>query len=81
MYKKKDKKINANSLLEYVCWLADANKIYDVALGTYDLDLVALVAKQTQKVFYFKKNYIQNNLLKLKDPKEYIPYLESLMKI
>lgn len=55
MYKKKDKKINANSLLEYVCWLADANKIYDVTLGTYDLDLVALVAKQTQKVFFLKK--------------------------
>lgn len=45
VYKKKDRKINANNLLEYVCWLADANKIYDVALGTYDLDLVALVAK------------------------------------
>jgi elongator complex protein 1 len=34
-------------MLEFVCWIADANKIYDVALTTYDLELVALVAKYT----------------------------------
>ena len=38
--------------------------MYEFALGTCDLDLVAMVAVQTQK-----------------DPKEYIPYLESLKKI
>lgn len=36
-------------MLEFVCWIADANKIYDVALTTYDLELVTLVAKYTQK--------------------------------
>ena len=32
-----------------MCWLADANKIYEVALGTYDFELVKLVAQYTQK--------------------------------
>lgn len=50
--------------MEYVCWLADPEKMYEVALATCDLDLVAIVATQTQK-----------------DPKEYLPYLESIKKI
>ncbi|EGR32772.1 inhibitor of kappa light polypeptide gene enhancer in b- kinase complex-associated protein, putative [Ichthyophthirius multifiliis] len=58
------KKVSSKSLLEFVCWLANADKIYDISLGTYDLELVAMVAQFTQK-----------------DPKEYIPYLESLKKI
>ncbi|KAL4476509.1 hypothetical protein ABPG74_010242 [Tetrahymena malaccensis] len=43
------KHVTARSLLEYVCWLADAEKIYEVSLGTYDLDLVAMAAQFTQK--------------------------------
>ncbi len=39
-------------VLEYVCWLADANKMFEVALQTYDLELVALVGQQTQKVSF-----------------------------
>lgn len=35
--------------MEFICWLADANKMYEVALGTYDFDLVKSVAKYTQK--------------------------------
>lgn len=38
--------------------------MYEVALGTYDLDLVAMVGLQTQK-----------------DPREYMPYLQSLREI
>lgn len=41
--------MTARSLLEYVCWLAEAEKIYEVALGTYDLELVAMAAEFTQK--------------------------------
>lgn len=29
--------------------MADANRMYDVALSTYDLELVEMVALQTQK--------------------------------
>jgi elongator complex protein 1 len=59
--KKSKKKLSSQEILEYVCWLVDANAIYEAALLTYDLELAAMTARCTQK-----------------DPKEYIPYLESL---
>lgn len=37
--------------IEHICFLADVNKLYDTALGMYDLDLVLLVAQQSQKVW------------------------------
>ncbi len=33
-----------------MCWLADVDKLYDVALGMYDFELVMLVAQKSQKV-------------------------------
>lgn len=42
----------------------DANKLYNVALQTYDFDLVTMVATQTQK-----------------DPREFLPYLNSLKEM
>jgi elongator complex protein 1 len=44
-----DSKIGSREALEYVSWLVNPNKLYDVALTTYDFDLVTLVATQTQK--------------------------------
>ena len=35
--------------VEHVCFLADANRLYDTALGLYDLDVALLVAQQSQK--------------------------------
>jgi len=29
--------------------MVNANKLYEIALGTYDLEIVNLVARQTQK--------------------------------
>ncbi|CAK57494.1 unnamed protein product (macronuclear) [Paramecium tetraurelia] len=46
---KKHHKIKSEQVLEYICWLADANKMFEVALGTYDFDLVKQVAQFTQK--------------------------------
>ena len=40
----------AERSVEHICFLADVNKLYDNALGLYDLDLVLLVAQQSQKV-------------------------------
>lgn len=42
-------KIGSKEALEYVSWLVNANNLFDVALTTYDFDLVTLVATQTQK--------------------------------
>jgi len=54
-------KLGSKEALEYVSWLVHPNRLFDVAMTTYDFDLVTLVASQTQK-----------------DPKEYVPYIESL---
>ena len=53
--------LGSKEALEYVSWLVNPDNLFNVALETYDVDLVALVATQTQK-----------------DPKEYVPYLQSL---
>lgn len=34
---------------EHICFLADPNRLYENALGLYDLELTLLVAQQTQK--------------------------------
>lgn len=47
------KQLNYKDILEYVCWIADADRLYEFSLATYNLDLVAMVAQQTQKVSFF----------------------------
>ena len=42
-------KLGAKEALEYVSWLVNPNALFDVALTTYDFELVTLVATQTQK--------------------------------
>lgn len=39
----------AEKAVEHICFLADVNKLYDHALGLYNLDLALLVAQQSQK--------------------------------
>lgn len=36
--------------LNYILYLVDVNALYNVALGTYDFDLVIMVAEKSQKV-------------------------------
>lgn len=43
------KDISAEKALEYICWLVDVDKLFDIALGLYDFDLVLLVAQKSQK--------------------------------
>jgi IKI3 family len=40
----------AEQVAEHICFLADANQLYDHALGIYDLDVALLIAQQSQKV-------------------------------
>lgn len=44
--------INAEETLKYLLFLVDVNELYDVALGTYDFDLVLMVAEKSQKVLF-----------------------------
>ena len=40
----------AEEAIQHVCFLSDVNKLYDNALGLYDLELTLMVAQQSQKV-------------------------------
>ena len=40
---------SSQELLEYVCWLVDAEVIYEASLLTYDLELASMTARCTQK--------------------------------
>lgn len=51
--------ISYGDALEYLLYLVDVNKLYEVALGMYDFDLVLMVAEKSQKVV--KKIYFFNN--------------------
>lgn len=59
-------KLGAKEALEYVSWLANPNMLFDVALTTYDFELVTLVATQTQKDPKEYVPYLQD--LKSMDP-------------
>lgn len=46
-----DKKFSdAEDALKYLLFLVDVNKMYDIALGMYDFQLVLMVAEKSQKV-------------------------------
>ncbi|XP_030327212.1 elongator complex protein 1 isoform X5 [Strigops habroptila] len=58
------KAVSAEEALKYLLFLVDVNELYDCSLGTYDFDLVVMVAEKSQK-----------------DPKEYLPFLNTLRKM
>jgi len=59
----------SKEILEYVCWLANPNKLYELALSFYDLELVAMIAQFTQKD---PKEYVSylNAVQAIEDPIE-----------
>lgn len=42
--------VSAEEALKYLLFLVDVNELYDYSLGTYDFDLVIMVAEKSQKV-------------------------------
>lgn len=42
--------VSAEEALKYLLLLVDVNELYDQSLGTYDFDLVLMVAEKSQKV-------------------------------
>ena len=40
---------DVESIIEHICFLADVNRLYDNALGIYDLKLALLIAQRSQK--------------------------------
>ncbi|KAJ8262094.1 hypothetical protein GJAV_G00162110 [Gymnothorax javanicus] len=56
--------VSAEEALKYLLFLVNVNDLYEHSLGTYDFDLVLMVAEKSQK-----------------DPKEYLPFLNTLKKM
>ena len=54
----------ADLAVSHLCFLADANRLYDAALALYDLQVTLMVAQNAQR-----------------DPREYMPFLESLQAL
>ena len=44
--------VTAADALRYLLYLVDVNDLYNVALGTYNFDLVLMVAEKSQKVLF-----------------------------
>ncbi|XP_014675329.1 PREDICTED: elongator complex protein 1-like, partial [Priapulus caudatus] len=57
-------RVGADEAMKFLLYLVDVNELFDVALGTYDFELVMMVAEKSQK-----------------DPKEYLPFLNTLKKM
>ena len=83
------KRVSAEEALKYVLFLVDVNHLYDVALGTYDFQLVLMVAEKSQKASPFPYTHTPYLILHtpyphipiLQDPKEYLPFLNELRRL
>jgi elongator complex protein 1 len=47
--RKSDNQAHLDKAVQHICFLADVNRLYDAALGIYDIDVALLVAQQSQK--------------------------------
>ena len=47
------RRVSAEEALKYTLFLVDVDRLYDVALGMYDFQLVLMVAERSQKVSSF----------------------------
>jgi elongator complex protein 1 len=47
--RKSNDQAQTDKAVEHICFLADVNRLYDAALGIYDIDVALLVAQQSQK--------------------------------
>lgn len=54
----------ADMAVSHLCFLTDANRLFDAGLALYDLELALLVAQNAQR-----------------DPREYMPFLQSLQNL
>lgn len=45
--------VSAEEALKYLLFLVDVNELYDYSMGTYDFDLVVMVAEKSQKVLAY----------------------------
>ncbi|GAC97137.1 Pol II transcription elongation factor [Pseudozyma hubeiensis SY62] len=57
--------VTTEEAVRYIVFLADADKLFDVALGMYDFTLTLMIAQHAKR----------------KDPREYLPFLRELRSL
>ena len=78
---------SAEEALKYLLFLVDVNDLYNVALGTYDFQLVLMVAEKSQKdpkeylVFLNELNKMEENYRKFTIDKTLKRYSKALRSI
>lgn len=79
--------MSGREAIEYICWLAKADKLYSVALLTFDFELVTMVAQYTQKdpkeylPYLASLKEMSANQMRFKvnlDMKQFMPALDAL---
>lgn len=83
--------MSAEEALKYLLFLVNVNDLYEHSLGTYDFDLVLMVAEKSQKVGghdHYHLTFNDSTLMcfpsfffALQDPKEYLPFLNMLKSL
>jgi elongator complex protein 1 len=62
--------------IKYIIFLSDVDRLYDVALGMYNFELVLMIAQYSQKVSETRCRGAADTCYQ--DPKEYLPFLREL---
>ncbi len=75
----------ADEAVQFLLLLVDVDKLFNVALGTYDFQLVLYVAAMSQKVRCYTTletiSCFWSSLFFKQDPKEFLPYLNELRRL
>lgn len=50
--------VSAEEALKYLLFLVNVNDLYEHSLGTYDFDLVLMVAEKSQKVGGHSRSFV-----------------------
>lgn len=69
--------------VKYIIFLVDANKLFDIALGMYDFELVLMIAQHAQRVGDPCHRWREKPRLisRVQDPREYLPFLRELRSL
>lgn len=50
--------VSAEEALKYLLFLVNVNELFEYSLGTYDFDLVLMVAEKSQKVWEVSMSFV-----------------------
>ena len=75
-----EKRVSAEEALKYVLFLVDVDRLYNVALGMYDFQLVLMVAERSQKAGPFPDPIPNSPILRSAGPEGVSPVPERAVE-